>query len=298
MRFLIVPVMLASAAWAQTEATSLLGRPLTSETDPEGRIAKADEEIKKAPRTVESYLKAAQVRAELRQFKSAIATLTKGLEVIPSDPRLLRARGHRQISIRQFAPAVADLEKARSFAPSSFEISYFLGLAQYLKGDFNEAANEFARCINMAGKPDEFAKSLPPGGFSCADLPKRPENLMPLADWHYRSLRKAGRHAEAKEILTNIKPGLQLSANSSNYQALLFYKSAVAEKEALNTTGIAYTNIASGVAVHYLAEGRTGPACSLLRKLVAHEDWPAFGVIAAEVELAGPSKSACALFLK
>lgn len=283
---------------AQTEATSPLGRVFTSDRDPDGRIPKADEEIKKAPKVVESYLKAAQARADLRQYKSAITTLTQGLNAIPSDPRLLRARGHRKISVRDFPGAVADLESARSFAPSSFEVSYFLGLALYLKGDFNDAANELARCINMAGKPDEFTKSLPPGHFSCADLPKRPENLMPLADWHYRSLRRAGRHAEAKEILTNIKPGLQLSANTSNYRALLFYKSALAEKEALEATGIAYTNLASGVALFHLLEGRNGPGCSLLRKLVAHEDWPAFGVIAAEQELAKTSKNACALFLK
>lgn len=297
-RLLLLTAALAAIAFGQIETTSLLGRPLTSDPDPENKIAKADEEIKTAPKAVESYLKAAQARAELRQFKSAVTTLSKGLEVIPGDPRLLRARGHRYISLRNFPAAVTDLEKARSFGPSSFEISYYLGIALYLKGDFNESANEFARCVNMAGKPDEFAKSLPPGHFSCADLPKRPENLMPLADWHYRALRRAGRHAEAKEILTNIKPGAQLSANLSSYRALLFYKGAMAEKEALDATGFGYTNIASAVALFHMLEGRNGPGCSLLRKLVSHEDWPGFGVIAAEAELAKTSKSACALFLK
>ena len=278
------------------EGTSLLGAPLLSQKDTDGKIAAADAELAKTPTKLEAMIKAGQARDALLQFGASIAIYTKAIQAFPTDPRPYRWRGHRQMSLRRFDLAIVDLEKARSLAPSSFEASYYLGLAYYFSRRYGDAANELARCVNMAGKPDEFAKSLPVGMVGCATLPQLPEFLVGLADWHYRSLRRAGRSGEGKELLTSIKDGLQLRSNDSNYRDLRYFQGKLSEKEVLDTTGIAYTNAASAVALNHLLGGKAGQGCTLLRKLTREPNWSAFGVIAAEVEIARESKAVCALF--
>lgn len=300
-RFALLSLALAPALFAQSkpEATSLLGKSLFSEPDTEGRIAKADAALAANPKDLDLILAAGLARDAVRQYNASIAVYSKGLEIKADDARLLRARGNRYISIRKFDPAVADLEKARSIAPSAFEVSYYLGMALYLKGSFNDSANEFARCVNMVGKPDEFAKSLPKGMRSCADLVKYPDFLMPLADWHYRALRRAGRHGEAKEIIERLKPGMNLQQNKSNYDALMVYKGLSKDATALEgATGVSFVNLASGIGLYQVLEGKASSGCGLLRKAASDPNWPAFGVIAAEAELTKHAKAACALFTK
>ena len=278
------------------EATSLLGVSLRAEKDTDGRIAAADAELAKAPGKLEAILKTGQVRDSLLQYNAAIGIYTKAIQAFPNDPRPYRWRGHRNLSLRQFDLAIVDLEKARSLAPSSFEAAYYLGLSYYFNKRYGDAANEFARCVNQAGKPDEFAKSLPAGMVGCATLPQTPEYLVGIADWHYRALRRAGRGGEGKELLTSIKEGLQLRSNESNYRDLRYFQGKLSEKDLLETTGIAYTNAATAVALHHLLGGRVGEGCTLLRKVSRDANWSAFGVIAAEVELTKENRAACALF--
>ncbi|MBY0503248.1 MAG: hypothetical protein K2X03_05040 [Bryobacteraceae bacterium] len=295
----LIPLLVIHAlllAQDKPEGTSLLGVPLRSEKDNDGRIAAADAELAKNPGKLEALLKTGQARDAFFQYNASIAIYTKAIAAFPADPRPYRMRGHRYLSLRKFDLAIVDLEKARSLAPSSFEASFYLGLSYYFSQKYGDAANEFARCVNMAGKPDEFAKSLPTGMVGCATLPQTPEFLMGLADWHYRSLRRAGRSGEAKELLASIKDGLQVRANESNYRDLRFFQGKLSEKELLEQTGIAYTNAASAVALHHLMGGKVGEGCTLLRKLSRDSNWSSFGVIAAEVELTRESRAACALF--
>ncbi len=285
----------ALGAQDKPEGTSLLGVPLRAEKD-DGRVAAADADLAKSPGKLDAMLKAGQVRDALLQYNASIGVYTKAMQAFPNDPRPYRWRGHRQISLRKFDLAIVDLEKARSLAPSSFEAAYYLGLAYYFSQRYGDAANEFARCVNMAGKPDEFAKSLPAGMVGCATLPQTPEYLMGIADWHYRALRRAGRSGEGKELLGSVKDGLQMRSNESNYRDLRYFQGKVSEKEMLESTGIAYTNAASAVALQQILGGRVGEGCTLLRKLSRDSNWSAFGVIAAEVELTKENRAACALF--
>ena len=47
-----------------------------------------------------------------RQFREAIATFTRGLEIEPNNALLLRWRGHRYLSVREFDRAFACLDRA------------------------------------------------------------------------------------------------------------------------------------------------------------------------------------------
>ena len=85
---------------------------------------------------------------------------SKGVQAHPNNPRMYRHRGHRYITTRQFDRAIADFEKAVTLikgtpdeiepdgAPNPtgkprstlhFNIWYHLGLAYYLKGDYQKA---------------------------------------------------------------------------------------------------------------------------------------------------------------
>ncbi|MBC7793017.1 MAG: hypothetical protein H7Z43_04875, partial [Clostridia bacterium] len=242
-------------AQQKQEGTSLLGVPLRSEKDAEGKIAAADADLAKNPGKIEALLKTGQVRDAFLQYSSSIPIYTKAIAAFPNDPRPYRWRGHRHISLRKFDLAILDLEKARSLAPSSFEAAYYLGLAYYFSQRYGDAANEFARCVNMVGKPDEFAKSLLPGMVGCTTLPQTPEYLVGMADWHYRALRRAGRSGEGKELLKGIRDGLQLRSNESNDRDLRYFSGKLSEKELLDTQGIPYTNSASAVALNHLLGG-------------------------------------------
>ena len=47
-----------------------------------------------------------------RQFREAIATFTRGLEIEPNNALLLRWRGHRYLSVREFDRAFAEDRKS------------------------------------------------------------------------------------------------------------------------------------------------------------------------------------------
>lgn len=294
--FLCVVFLAGQAGSPKSEGISLLGSPLLSEPDKDGRIAKADEELKKAPTNPELLMAAGRARDAAQQFSESVKLYGKAITYAPADPRFYRMRGHRYISLRKFPEAIADLERVRALAQSSFEGAYYLGLAYYFNGSYNEAANEFARCVNMAGKPDEHAKTLPKGMPSCASLHQNLELLVGMADWHWRALRRAGRPDEARDVLKAIPAQAQIRDSVSSYRALLFHKGVMKEAEALEgLAGGPHANVASSIGVAYILDKKTAAACALFQKAAAGP-WHQFGVISAEVELAKASRAACALF--
>ena len=137
------PALGIAQAPAAPELTTLLGRAVFARPDADGAIAKADAALAADSRNVELILAAARARDVALQFHAAIEVYTRGLAIAPTDVRLLRFRGHRYISIRRFDLAVADLQKAVALAPSSFDVTYHLGLAHYLRGEFDDAARVY-----------------------------------------------------------------------------------------------------------------------------------------------------------
>ena len=147
----VTATLCASPAAAQApELTTLLGRPVFARDDGDGAIAKADAALAADPRNVDLILAAARARDAALQFHAAIEIYTRGLAIAPDDVRLLRFRGHRYISTRRFDLAVADLRKALDLSPSSFDVIYHLGLAHYLRGEFEEAARVYRSCLDTS----------------------------------------------------------------------------------------------------------------------------------------------------
>lgn len=266
------------------EITTRLGRPVYARPDGDGAIAKADAALAAEPRNVDRLLAAARARDAALQFHAAIDVYTKALAIAPDDVRVLRFRGHRYISIREFDRAAADLQRAAELAPSSFDVTYHLGLAHYLRGDFAAAVRAYRSCLDYAGP----TQTLPEGWRSCTTTKATANDRVAVSDWLYRALRRAGRHDEARALATGVADGLDVGENEAYYTALRFYRGAVDEAGAMTPTTTRENRLVTvgyGVATFHLANGDTARACPLLQRIAAEPNWNAFGVIAAEVDL-------------
>jgi tetratricopeptide (TPR) repeat protein len=266
------------------ELTTLLGRPVFARPDSDGAIAKADTALAADPRNLDLVLAAARARDVALQFHAAIEVYTRGLALAPQDVRLLRFRGHRYISIRRFDLAVADLERAVALAPSSFDVTYHLALAHYLRGEFDAAVKVYRACLDASAGPGP----LPPGWRSCTTTRATDNDRVAMTDWLYRALRRAGHHDQAQALVTPITAGMTVGENEAYYTALRFYKGDVTELQAMTPVTKSDNRLVTvgyGVATAYLANGDTERACDLLERIAAEPNWNAFGVIAAEVDL-------------
>lgn len=285
--WLVVLIGSLHAQRKEPEVYSPLGKAYFARPDSTGVIAKADADLAKDGDKADLILAAARARDQFLRFADSIPIYTRGMQLYADDVRFPRYRGHRLISIRRFDAALVDLKAAAELAPSSFDVSYHLGLAYFLRGDFNHAAREYNRCLAMADKPKpDFLRGMPTGWRSCYALDD--DSRVALTDWAYRALRRAGKPAEAKALLDRITENMAVKENTSYHKALLFYKGLRTEEQILGGTlpGNALVTTGYGVAVFHRLEGRNERACELLEKIVLDENWSAFGLIGAEADLA------------
>ena len=230
--------------------------------------------------------------AYLGQFGDAIDLFSLGHDRFPEDPRFLRHRGHRYLTTRQLDLAIADFERAASMVrgiPDQVEpdgqpnarniptstlqsnIFYHLGLARYLQGDFERA---------LAAWSEEAA------------LGTNPDMRVATSYWRYLSMWRLGRVAEARALVDSIAPDLDIIENMSYHRLLLLFAGRL-PVDSLSPSGDASPADAStayGVAAWHLIEGRPDSAAVLFQRLVAGPQWPAFGFLAAEAELARQSQ--------
>jgi tetratricopeptide (TPR) repeat protein len=223
------------------------------------------------------------------RVREAIEVYTRGIAKFPADARLLRHRGHRYVTARQFDKAIADLTKATQLIagrpdepePTTadpkvmstetlhYAIWYHLGLAHYLKGDFEDAAKAFTQCLAVAKKTND-------------------DQIVGSSDWLFMSLRRLGRTGDAAKVLEGITPTMKVQADSTYYERLKMYKGQCAPEDLLRAGGDPTTaaTLAYGVANWYLYNGRTDEARALFERIVTGPNWMPFGFIAAEAELA------------
>jgi tetratricopeptide (TPR) repeat protein len=294
---LVVAAALSTASLQAQEATSLLGKPLLRAEQPadaraklEANLRAAEEEFAKTP-TADALIWVGRRTAYLGRFRDAIAVFTRGVQKFPDDARMYRHRGHRYITVREFDKAIADLSTAAALVsgkPDQVEpdgqpnarntptgtlnsnIYYHLGLAYYLKGDFARALTAYRRCL---------------------DFSKNPDMLAATTHWLYMTLRRLGRDDDARAALQPIAAGMDIIENASYYKLLLMYKgdgSADALLDAARAGGLDGATIGYGVGNWHLYNGRRDTAMQIFRDIVEKSaaQWPAFGYVASEAELA------------
>ena len=292
----IIAVASASQVTAQTpEATSLFGKPLISappvgETKArlEADLAKAQADFDKDPAGADVAIWLGRRLAYLGRFRDAIDTYTKGIAKHPDEPRLYRHRGHRYITIRKFDLAVADLTKAAQLIagkPDEIEpdgapnpkgiprstlqsnIWYHLGLAHYLKGQFDRALEAYRSGMRVSRVNDDM--------------------LVATSDWLYMTLRRLKRDDEARAALEPITAQMDVIENMAYHARLLMYKGQRTPESVLNLNTADDVQIATqgyGVGNWYLVNGYRAKAKEIFDRVLAGRAWTAFGFIAAEAD--------------
>src|SRR5918993_548096 len=83
-------------------------------------IKSARAALEASPKDIARIIDLGVAQAGARQFKEAIATFTRGLEIEPQNALLLRWRGHRHLSVREFDRAFADLSRGSKIDPAIY----------------------------------------------------------------------------------------------------------------------------------------------------------------------------------
>ena len=162
---------------------------------------------------------------------------------------------------------------SRAAAPSIrtiYGIWYHLGIVQFLRGDFADAAASFAKAQPIAPDAGELAGST---------------------DWLWMSLSRAGRGAEAKAMLDRMldrRPDFKPVTNAYT-RRLQLYRGEIgpdAVVTSADTDEVQIATLAYGLGNWYLVRGDKAQARKWFERSVqASGGWPGFGFIVSEVEL-------------
>ena len=216
------------------------------------------------PKNITRIIELGVAQSGARQFREAIATFTRGLEIEPGNALLLRWRGHRYLSVREFDRALADLQRGAGIDSTIYGIWYHLGVIQYLRGEFAEAAASFARAQPIAPDAAELAGST---------------------DWLWMSLSRAGRGAEAKAMLDR-RP--EKPVTNAYTRRLQLYRGEISPEAVItptDTDDVQVATLAYGVGNWYLVRGDKAQARTWFERSVQSGGWPAFAFMASEAEL-------------
>jgi len=113
------------------------------------------------------------------------------------------------------------------------------------------------------------------------------DNLVAVTDWRYMTLRRLGRHDEAQALLEPISADMDIIENHAYYRRLRMYRGELSPDDLLEAgaTPLDLATQGYGVGHWYLCNGQRERALEVFRQTVSGPYWPAFGCIAAEVEL-------------
>lgn len=230
-----------------------------------GAIAGAESALAADPRNVERIIALGVAQSAARQYREAISTFTRGLAVAPDNAMLYRWRGHRYLSVRELDRALADLTRASELDSTIYGIWYHLGIVRYARRDFAGAAEAFARAQQRA----------PDGGERAG-----------AADWLWMSLSRAGRTAAARAVLDQLPDSLP--PDNAYTRRLRLYRGEIDPDDVVtpaDTGDVTLATLSYGVGNWYLIRGETTRARAWFERAIASDGWPAFGFIAAEIEL-------------
>ncbi len=240
----------------------------------------------------ENYIWLGRRTAYLTHYNEAIEIFTEGIEKFPNSYRLYRHRGHRYISQRKFDAAIADLTKASTLMPASpleiepdgqpnklnqplsstqFNVWYHLGLAHYLKGEFDLAENAYLECMKVSDNDDLITATT---------------------DWLYMTYQREAKPNEAKKLLESINDTMTIIENDSYFKRLNLYKGELPVDSVLSVSSanedveLALATQGYGVGNWYLYHGDTTQALTIFDRVVGGKHFSAFGFIAAEAVLA------------
>jgi tetratricopeptide (TPR) repeat protein len=256
-------------------------------------------EYNKNPENADNIIWLGRRTAYLGDYDKAILIFNEGVIKHPGDARMYRHRGHRYITLRCFDKAVEDLEKAATLVegkPDETEpdgipneknipvstlktnIWYHLGLAYFLKGDFEKAETAYFKGVSAC---------------------KNDDMLVAMVNWLYISLLTQGKTEQAENFFALISPSPNLIENKDYLSLLHFYVHKPDDKEIQrytdaviyrssgkpDSTSVSAATLYFGAGYYAKLKGMKEKAILLFNKAIATDQWSSFGYIAAETML-------------
>jgi tetratricopeptide (TPR) repeat protein len=189
------------------------------------QLADAERALAQNPRGEEELIWVGRRLAYLGRIDDAQAVYTRGLELYPESWKLLRHRGHRWITLRQFDRAVEDLSQAWQYSRglrdeiepdgqpnaagiplSSYHsnIIYHLALAYYLRGEWSAACEVWDQGREASTQNDDRRCSA--------------------TYWNVLASRRGNRAADSSELLAPIHRSMVILENQSYLELCLLLK--------------------------------------------------------------------------
>ncbi|WP_340106706.1 tetratricopeptide repeat protein [Rhodohalobacter sp. 8-1] len=277
------------------QTVSLLGDTLyTPELDPQlseeygDSVQTALQEYRRDPENAESLIWLGRRAAYLGEYREAIETFTEGIFKHPDDPRMYRHRGHRYLTLRMFDRAIADFESAAELMrnmedrvepdglpndqnqPTSTlksNVWYHKGLAHYVQAEYPAAIDAYENALELDLTQDMRIATL---------------------YWYYMALRRDGQVEKAGRAISEISEDIEVIENEAYLNLLLVFNGVFRAERLMETTEDALQNATLGYGIgnwHYM-NGREERAIDIWEQVYDEGNWPAFGYIAAEAELA------------
>ena len=277
------------------QTVSLLGDTLyTPEIDPQLADEFSDsvqariENYRIDPEDANNLIWLGRRTAYLGEYRQAVETFTEGIYKHPEDPRMYRHRGHRYLTLRMFDLAIRDFESAETLMENMSDfvepdglpndqniptstlksnVWYHKGLAHYVQGEFTEAIESYERALDLELTTDMRIATL---------------------YWYYMALRRDGQVERAGQAIAEITEEVEVIENDAYLDLLLVFNGIFRADRLMETASDALQNATIGYGIgnwHHM-NGREERAISIWQQIYDDGNWPAFGFIAAEAELA------------
>ena len=248
---------------------------------------KAKQDFENNPNDIENIIWYGRRTAYNGDYKKAIEIYSTGIKKFPDNPKLYRHRGHRYISLRMYDKAIEDyliavqlikgtenemevdgVPNARNIPVSSLHgnIWYHLGLAYYLKHDYQKSFEAYINCRNSGNYDD---------------------NIVSSTHWLYMNQRRLGNEGLAKKMLEPIKEKADIIENMSYYELCKLYKGFIPVDSLLETkSGNPSSDaVKYGIANWYFYNNQKDIAKAILEEIIHSNSYSSFGYLAAESDL-------------
>ncbi|MDZ7808741.1 MAG: tetratricopeptide repeat protein [Gracilimonas sp.] len=239
-------------------------------------------------RPVDSYIWEARKTAYTGDYRTAVVQLSSAIIEFPDEARLYRHRGHRYITLREFDLAIEDFKRAAELFQGNEDVVeqdglpnaqntplsslhtntwYHLGLAHYLKGEYDQANEAYKKGLEVTTNDDMKVAFL---------------------YWQYMALRKAGHDVEAGKILEEVTEGMTMIENTSYHELLMVFKGVFTENQILegDNSELDNSTLGYGLGFWHDINGRHERANEIWQQVYDSDNWAAFGYIASEAEIA------------
>lgn len=280
--------LLAALAAGLPFAGARAQQPAQGPQAPEAALAAARAAWERHPTDADSIIWYGRRVGYTGAFAEAVAIYTEGLRHHPDEPRLLRHRGHRYLSLREFDKAITDLSRAQGLVagtPDEVEpdgqpnargiptstlhgnIRYHLALAHFVKGDHAAALPLWAEDARLSRNND---------------------HRVAATYWWVLTLAQLGRHAELRGELAEIRGDWDIIENGSYHRLLLWMKGELPERDLIpeGASALERQTIGNGMGQWFLATGQRARATKAFEEVLATGPAASFGFIAAEAAMA------------